>query len=1052
MPHSVRRDSSSSARVIYPDALLRSLRRRLHLSALAAFALLATARAPAQGFDFRTLAVPGPAQVNSGIAVDAAGHAFLADSAENIIRRLAPDGTVTPFAGRPGVSGNADGPAATALFRSPRVLAVGPAGELYVADDGNGRLRRISPAGVVTTIPIDASSPVALAVDAAGNLYYAESTFRRIRKITAAGVETNFAGQLSTTPASVDGPAETARFREPMGLAVDRAGQVYVADFPSTVRQITPAGLVSTLAGSPHAIGSADGRGAAARFNGVNAVAVDATGHLFVTDSANATLRRIAPDGTVTTLAGQPGQPGAADGIGGAARFRSPHGVALDPAGSVFVTESGSAAVRRGDPYAGPLPPLVHTPPRAGETSAVHAGANTTIVFTAAATGTAPLAYQWLKDGRPLPGAVAPALTLSAVGEADEGSYTLAVSNAVGAVTSLPLRLTVFTPSLTSFVPRREVPGGSFLWGVAAGPGQLVAVGTGGTILSSADGRTWTRRSSGTAEWLVGVTYGAARFVVVGDRGTILTSLDGIAWTPARASATTRRLNNVTYAANTFVAVGEGGAIVTSPDADTWTLRESGVSTWLRGLVYKALSGTLPSYQPPSGPGVSFSTIAWTGDRTFYASGQDGVLLASADNGVTWRPANTPPVSSAPRAPDLEALGDGPVGIGEDGAIIHQRLVSHVISYSSKSPLNPGSPLTGVNYVQHVLAVWDRASIGINARFRGIARGNGLFVMGENGAIAAAPDVNGPWATLPSGTRANLVSAAFHGDTLFIVGENETILESAPLLPSRLTNLSTRGLIPAPTSPMISGFVVAGSAPKQVLIRAAGPALVAFGVADALTTPALTLFDSAGRSIASNAGWSLDSDPSAVAAARVGAFPFAPNSADAALLVTLPPGSYTTHVSTRAAPGVALLEVYDADAPVTTGPRAINLSTRGTVGPAGDKLIAGFTLAGADSRRVLLRAVGPSLDAFGVPGALAAPQLELYNHRGILLSTVRAWSAAPESDAIRAAAITAGAFPLFEGSNDAAFVTTLPPGSYTAQVGGVNNTSGAALVEVYELP
>ena len=351
------------------------------------------------------------------------------------------------------------------------------------------------------------------------------------------------------------------------------------------------------------------------------------------------------------------------------------------------------------------------------------------------------------------------------------------------------------------------------------------------------------------------------------------------------------------------------------------------------------------------------------------------------------------------------------------------------------------------------MVFWRDERLGLTARFRGLARGAGaMFATGENGVIAAAQSVSGPWSFIPSGTTANLVSGVFHGNSLFIVGENETTLQSEPLYPSRLINIATRGAVGAGADAMISGFVVSGSAPKQVLLRAAGPALRTFGLDRALTSPVLTLFDGASRPMATNRGWA-NASTIAEASARVGAFPFAAGSADAALLVTLEPGAYTAQVtSSNAATGLALVEAYDAETLATEGSRAINISTRGQVGAGADRLIAGFVIHGAASRRVLIRAVGPSLAAFGLDATLAEPQLELVDSRGNWLRRAGPWSTEPDAAEVEAAAAVAGAFALSDGSKDAAIVAALLPGSYTVQVSGVNDTTGVALVEVYDLP
>ena len=187
----------------------------------------------------------------------------------------------------------------------------------------------------------------------------------------------------------------------------------------------------------------------------------------------------------------------------------------------------------------------------------------------------------------------------------------------------------------------------------------------------------------------------------------------------------------------------------------------------------------------------------------------------------------------------------------------------------------------------------------------------------------------------------------------------------------------------------------------------------------------------------------------------VGAFSLtSATSRDAALLVTLAPGAYTAHILTDGAGGVGLAEIYDASVnPNAEYQRLINISTRGDVGTGENILIGGFIVTGNAPKKVLVRAIGPSLTAFGVGGALADPRLRVFNGAALIAENDN-WSAVPaESTATAQAARDTGAFALANGSKDAALILTLAPGAYTAQVSGADGTStGVALIEVYEVP
>ena len=300
----------------------------------------------------------------SGVAVDGVGNVFVADQNNDTIRRVTPAGVVTTLAGLANNPGSADGTGNAARFSAPSGVAVDGAGNVFVADSGNDTIRKVTPAGVVTTLAGLAGSPgttdgtgnaarfsvpSGVAVDRAGNIFVAAFWNHTIRKVTPAGTVTTLAG-LAGSQGSADGTGSAARFSGPSGVAVDCAGNVYVADkWNNTIRKVTSAGVVTTLAGLAGSWGSGvDGTGSAARFWNPAGVAVDSAGNVYVTDNLNNSIRKVTVAGEVTTLAGQAGGPGSADGTGSAARFSAPFGVAVDGAGNVYVADSGNSTIRKG--------------------------------------------------------------------------------------------------------------------------------------------------------------------------------------------------------------------------------------------------------------------------------------------------------------------------------------------------------------------------------------------------------------------------------------------------------------------------------------------------------------------------------------------------------------------------------------------------------------------------------------------------------------------------------------------------------------------------------
>ncbi len=299
----------------------------------------------------------------SGIVLDSDGNLYVTDSGNDSIRKLTPDGMVTTLAGLSASPGSADGAGANARFHGPQGVALDNAGNLYVADMWNQTIRQVTPGGIVTTLAgqpgIEGSAdgvggsaqfycPSGVAADGAGNVFVADEENQTIRRVALAGAVTTFAG-LAGVPGSADGTGSVARFFFPQGVAVDRAGNVYVGVY-NTIRKVTPSGAVTTFAGLAGVPGSADGTGSAARFDGPCAMAADGAGNLYVTDDFNSTIRKVTPAGVVTTLAGLAGIWDSADGVGSAARFCRPCGVAVDGAGILYVCDTGNRTIRKVTP------------------------------------------------------------------------------------------------------------------------------------------------------------------------------------------------------------------------------------------------------------------------------------------------------------------------------------------------------------------------------------------------------------------------------------------------------------------------------------------------------------------------------------------------------------------------------------------------------------------------------------------------------------------------------------------------------------------------------
>lgn len=310
--------------------------------------------------------------------------------------------------------------------------------------------------------------------------------------------------------------------------------------------------------------------------------------------------------------------------------------------------------------------------------------------------------------------------------------------------------------------------------------------------------------------------------------------------------------------------------------------------------------------------------------------------------------------------------------------------------------------------------------------------------------------------TAPAFTDAGLTGATAYAYVVAADNGGGESADSAPVTattqavaPGKLVNLSVRATAGTDAETLIVGFALQGG--RTVLLRGVGPTLTNYGVSGELADPILTLYDSERTVLATNDDWGSAADPAALAATfnAVGAFPLPADSKDAALVQALPSGTFTAQVTGKTpTAGAALAEVYDVH-PTSAG-ALMNISARAEVGDA-DTLIAGFVLSGNVQKRVLIRAVGPGLAAYGVTGVLARPQLTLYRGR-TPLATTQDWSTQATAPDMATAAGEVGAFPLADGSADAALLLPLGGGGYTVQVTSADGTPGVALIEVYAVP
>lgn len=881
--------------------------------------------------------------------------------------------------------------------------------------------------------------PESLAVDAAGNVYVADYVNSTIRKMTPAGVVSTLAG-LAEHVGNADGPGGAARFYNPTGVAVDASGNVYVAGYTNnTIRKITPAGVVSTFAGAG-SNGSNDGVGSAARFDHPAGVAVDRAGNIYVADYYNSTIRKITPSRVVTTLAGSAGQYGTIDGTGSAARFSYPNSVAVDAQDNVYVADSHSHTIRKIAP----------------------GGVVTTFAGLADNHG-------------------------STDGTGDAARFYFPWTVAVDSVNN------VYVADNLNHVIRKITSGGVV------------------TTLAGSAGNSGSDDGTGSAARFyhpAAVTVNSAGIVYVGDGANntirritpdrVVTTVAGVPAQEGGGSADGTG-SSASFMLPSGVAVDAARNVYV---ADTWnsTIRKitpAGVVTTLAGLAgYRASDdgiGSAARFNIPEGVAADTAGnvyVADTGNSRVRKITPAGVVttLAGPASGVGFNSPKAVAVDNADNiyvadtgndvirkitpAGIVSTLGGGigswdfytPSGVAVDSAgNVYVADTSH-LEIRKVTPDGVVTTLAGSHS-------WGGSADGTGsaARFSepsGVAvdgAGNVYVTDKSNNIIrkitpagvvttlAGSPTLNGNAAGVGSAARflrPQGIAVDSIGNVYVADAGNHTIRIGNAVTPApQLANISTRLAVGTGDDALIGGFIITGTQTTKIILRAIGPSLTQFGVPGALADPTLELYDSGGGLIARNNDWRFTQVGGIVDGLNsidIQNSGFAPSQdRESAIVATLSQGAYTTIVrGQNNTTGVALVETFDLDWGVDA--KLANISTRGFVQTGDNVMIGGMIVRGSAESTVLIRAIGPSLANLGVPNALPDPTLELHDGNGALLNSNDNWR-----DTQQAEIEARGLAP----TNDleSAILATLSPGGYTAIVRGKNETTGIAVVEAYEL-
>jgi len=1149
----------------------------------------------------------GIGQIN-GIAVDPAGDTIYFTEWDNstVVQLTFSNGvgTISLVAGFNNFPGYMDGIGWMAQFSNPEGLVWAAPGLLYVADTGNSVIREISIAGGVATVSTVAgvagttgamdgpgasalfNAPQAVAVDPAGNLYVADTSSDTIREITnplTSPTVSTLAG-LAWVPGYADNAGGLARFNLPGGVAVDGSGNVYVADTSNNLVRKIVGGVVTTFAGADGS-GAMDGLGPAARFSGPAGVAVDGSGNLYVVDSQNDLIRMVTPGGVVTTLAGNAGVASEQDGPGATAYFDQPVGIAVNSAGTLaYVTDSASGYIRKlvisggtatVSTVAGPINGGVYgiTLDAAGDVFFTSTGLNAVFELPAAGGGVTFLAgnfnFPGWADGVgvfaqfnvPVGITCNPAGTILYV--TDVGNYVvrkITLANGVATVTTIAGHVgvrnyqdgqgasayfqvmwgivldgsgNVFVVDEGNDLIREISPGGNVstlagrpgVEGYLDGPGASaqfhtplgIALDSSGNFYVGDYGNNAIRKGAGGGGNALSApqitVQPVSQEVLDGTSPTFLVAATGnpaptYQWElngnpiPAATGSTYTVVSAQAGNAGSYTVVvtnSQGGstsnpAILTVDSPPTLLLSPQNQSVPAGATVaflVAANGSPAPTYQwyfngvAINGQNqelltLSNVTTAAAGTYSVQVANSIGSLSASAQLVV-----NGPPIVTSPTAAAAIAGSAFSYAITATGSVV----TYGAAGLPAGLGINPATgAITGIPTVSGSFSVTVSATNAFGTGTAAVSLQIRPAIPVITSANHATGTVGSPFAygiqvtgvptgysitgSLPGGLGFNAATGTIGGIPtqvgsfpVTLTASNQTGSNSLQVTividrSSQPVNFSIRGLAGAGSHAMTVGFVLQGTGTTQTLIRAVGPTLASFGLPGALPDPALVIDNSSGGQVGANTGWG--GTPALTAAfAAAGAFPLPANSRDSAFLGPFAPGSYTAQITGASGDsGIVLFEGFNLGGS-TASVQIVNLSGLAQVGSGQDALLAGFVTPIGASQRFLIRGVGPTLGSFGLTGTLAAPVLTVFDGSSAVVATDSGWSNAPVMgpSSIQAtvqpatAAImgTAGAFALPPGSLDSALVVTLPPGSYTVQVAGANNSTGLALVEIYPI-
>lgn len=893
-----------------------------------------------------------------GVGVDASGNVYVGDAGNNTIRKITPTvvggvttWAVTTIAGAAGQSGSADGTGDTARFDQPYGVTLDRAGNIYVADALNNTIRKITPTvvngdttWVVTTLAGAAgqagfsdgtrsaalfNQPFGVAVDGEGNVYVADHYNNAVREITPAGVVATVAGgDGGEYGGYADGVGSAAGFWSNEGVAVDSAGNVYVADTGnSRIRMITPTELsgvtnwvVTTLAGAASR-GVADGTGDAAQFNVPFGVSVDGVGNVYVADSDNSIIRRITPLGVVTTIAGAAGQFGSVDGTGSSARFEFPSGVAVDGAGNIYVADTNNSTIREITPV-------------------VVSGVTTWVVTTLAGSA---------RQNGSADGTGSSALFSFPSGVAVDASGNIYVADTNNST------IRKLTPT---------VAGGVMTWVVTTLAGSAHRIG-----------RIDGLGASAQFEYPAGLAVDSLGSVYVADGG-----------------------NNMIRKITPTVAGGVTTWVVT-------TLAGSGQTGYLDG------TGSAADFNHPNGVAVDSKGIVYVADTLGLDIRE---ITPTLVGGVTNWVVTTLAGSGYGDADGIgsNALFNQPQGVAVNST--DDIFVADTLNNTIRKGSLPKGPSITVQPSSQTVLVGGQASFAVSAtgapaptyQWKVSTNGGATFTSLTDGSGIAG-------STMPTLTLTDIAVGSSGNEYECVITNELLSVTTAPVA-------LTVNIFPSITIQPVSQTANTGSDVVFTVV-----------VSGASTVGYQWQFN--GVNLSDGGVISGSNGPQLFIQGVSGA-----NEGEFACIVTVAGN---------------LLQSNSASLTVTDSSTAgflVNISSRAFVGTGNNILIGGFYIGGSTARSVLIQALGPALQSEGVTGVLQHPALTIHNSSGAVIYSNTGWGTNP---VLLKAAASAYAQPILQpDSADSEVLLTLPPGGYTAEVSGADGGTGLALCAIYQLP